>query len=103
MGFLENLLRGMAGGHHGKHSGSGHSDGYGREHHDWGNNYRGPTVPTQDIEETKACPKCAATSKVQARFCAQCGTAFPVNRCSTCNADVVPGMKFCPACGKNIG
>ena len=34
------------------------------------------------------------------RYCAQCGTALVPSNCVDCNANLAPGTKFCPNCGK---
>lgn len=104
MGFLENLLRGMAGGHHGKHGSTGYTDGHGRKQHDWGDNSPIPSDPQSgpNTAVSKACARCGAQNGLDARFCSQCGEGFVPGRCSACKAEIVPGMHYCSGCGKAL-
>lgn len=53
--------------------------------------------------QTKACPNCNAMAPATAKFCANCGNAFPEeNKCPHCNAPVAAGAKFCANCGKSL-
>jgi hypothetical protein len=56
------------------------------------------------------CPKCGLENRPDARFCKQCGQAFPAqvvspppgNICPACGATAKPGARFCPRCGKPL-
>lgn len=104
MGFFEKLLRGMAGGHHGKHYGGGYSDGTARNHHGWGNNFPANPIPQTGVGMgvTKACAQCGVQVPSDARFCSQCGESLGPGRCTGCNSELIAGMKFCPECGKAL-
>lgn len=44
------------------------------------------------------CPRCQHANREDARFCLQCGAAFPVV-CPQCAADLPAGSRFCDRCG----
>jgi hypothetical protein len=47
------------------------------------------------------CPNCGA--QAQGKFCGECGTALDAGRCTSCNAKLTPGARFCTQCGKRTG
>lgn len=54
---------------------------------------------------TKACPKCGAMNRQNAKFCFECGSKLPTkteNFCQECGAKVSASAKFCPECGTKI-
>ena len=60
----------------------------------------GSVMNTSDTN-TKACPNCNAQAPITAKFCATCGTPFPVAAtCPNCSSPVDAGAKFCSNCGQ---
>ncbi len=58
------------------------------------------TTPT-----TKACPKCGAMNKQNAKFCFECGEKLPAKVekfCPECGTKVSEKAKFCPECGTKL-
>ncbi|MGG1551003.1 SPFH domain-containing protein [Paenibacillus ferrarius] len=60
-------------------------------------------------DETRACPKCQAANKADARFCYSCGSSFqsgaPIAEkvtCDNCGKPVDPNSKFCSHCGDAV-
>ncbi|MDD8013481.1 MAG: SPFH domain-containing protein [Acidobacteriota bacterium] len=50
---------------------------------------------------TKVCPSCKNEAPATAKFCPECGVAFPKGTfCSNCGAALKKKDKFCPACGQ---
>ena len=47
------------------------------------------------------CPNCGA--QAQGKFCGECGTALDAGRCTSCNAKLTPGARFCTQCGTRTG
>ena len=45
------------------------------------------------------CPQCQHENREGARFCSECGAAFPI-RCAACGAVAPPGSKYCDCCGE---
>jgi class 3 adenylate cyclase/tetratricopeptide (TPR) repeat protein len=45
------------------------------------------------------CPQCQHENRDGARFCSECGAAFPI-RCAACGAVAPPGSKYCDCCGE---
>lgn len=46
------------------------------------------------------CPRCGASNRAQAHYCAACGEALEVARpCPACGATIKPDARFCGACG----
>lgn len=65
--------------------------------------------PTSLEPQSKACPRCGAQQRPQARFCTSCGYSFqaqPAERrplfCTYCGAGLRETSKFCPRCGRKI-
>ena len=53
--------------------------------------------------KTKKCPACQKDAPLAAKFCPECGAAFPKKTfCSNCGAALKKGAKFCPDCGQKI-
>jgi membrane protease subunit (stomatin/prohibitin family) len=53
--------------------------------------------------KTKKCPACQKDAPFAAKFCPECGAAFPQKTfCSNCGAALKKGAKFCPDCGQKI-
>src|SRR6266481_5223324 len=48
--------------------------------------------------ETMRCPSCNAENQPSAKFCVECGTAFPTP-CVKCGFKNPPAAKFCQECG----
>ena len=46
------------------------------------------------------CPVCKAES--EGRFCPECGSPLADGRCRACQAELVPGARFCTACGEAV-
>ncbi|MBV8357759.1 MAG: AAA family ATPase, partial [Deltaproteobacteria bacterium] len=44
------------------------------------------------------CPSCNSDNQATAKFCIECGTAFPIP-CAKCGFKNPPGAKFCQECG----
>ena len=100
MGFLERLLSGHGGGHHGKgmrrgHGGGHHGNGYG----DSGNGYGNPPAPPQSYAR-HPCPTCGVVGVNGARFCQQCGSSLVPTPCTQCGTALAQDAKFCGRCGK---
>lgn len=93
MGFLDKLLQGMGGGHHG----GGRGDHRGGRH-----GYPSPTGQAYVAPSGGGltCTSCAAVNPPGARFCAQCGKSFVPGTCSNCGSGWVAEAKFCANCGK---
>ena len=97
MGFFEKLLRGVAGSYGGDHHGRDRNSG----HHGWGNSYpSNSALPTNSTTGGRPCPKCGSATNLGGRYCTQCGAALVPGNCVDCNANLAPGTKFCPNCGK---
>jgi len=47
------------------------------------------------------CPNCNADNQSAAKFCIECGTAFPIP-CAKCGFKNPPSAKFCQECGSSI-
>jgi ribosomal protein L40E len=47
------------------------------------------------------CPSCNAENQPTAKFCIECGTAFPIP-CSKCGFRNPPSAKFCQECGTSL-
>ena len=63
------------------------------------------TEKTQTQSTTKACPKCGAMNKQNAKFCFECGEKLPAKTetfCPECGTKVSDKTKFCPECGTKI-
>ncbi len=96
MGFFEKILRGVAGSHGGGHHGRDSSG-----HHGWGNSYPSNSAPPPIALPVAPHARSAAQRPtLGGRYCAQCGTALVPSNCVDCNANLSPGTKFCPNCGK---
>ncbi len=53
--------------------------------------------------KTKKCPACKLNAPLSAKFCPECGAAFPKGAfCSNCGAALKKGAKFCPDCGQKV-
>lgn len=67
-----------------------------------------PTPPTPPVppkppvkDEVRSCSKCAALLLPGARFCTACGTPIPEKKvCSACGSPLIPPGVFCTVCGK---
>jgi hypothetical protein len=47
------------------------------------------------------CPNCGA--QAQGKFCGECGTPLEAARCTSCNAKLTPGARYCTQCGTRTG
>src|SRR5262249_50509656 len=47
------------------------------------------------------CSKCGTQSLPGKRFCAECGSPFPI-RCPKCGAETPANAKFCADCGTSL-
>ena len=49
------------------------------------------------------CPACGARPESDAIFCSSCGRSLTIGGCGGCGAPLVPGSRFCEACGVAVG
>lgn len=58
----------------------------------------------EELEDVLRCPSCDSELPQGAiRYCPYCGTAIVDATCEGCGADLEPGWRFCPACGRPRG
>ncbi len=63
---------------------------------------QGAAVP-DETGKTKKCPACQKDAPLAAKFCPECGAAFPKKTfCSNCGSALKKAAKFCPDCGQKI-
>jgi hypothetical protein len=48
------------------------------------------------------CPNCGPRPESDALFCSGCGRSLTVGGCAGCGAPLVPGSRFCEACGAAV-
>jgi len=49
------------------------------------------------------CPSCGPRPEGDAIFCSSCGRSLAVGGCAECGAPLLPGSRFCEACGVAVG
>jgi hypothetical protein len=49
------------------------------------------------------CPACGPRPEGDAIFCSSCGRSLTIGGCAGCGAPLVPGSRFCDACGVAVG
>lgn len=54
------------------------------------------------VVDSEKCPACGMPGG-GGRFCNHCGASLEGPKCPSCGAEVVPGVRFCGECGKDLG
>ncbi len=60
---------------------------------------------SKPADATKACPKCGAMNRQNAKFCYECGEKLPSKKekfCPECGTKATGSAKFCAECGTKI-
>jgi hypothetical protein len=64
---------------------------------------RSASATTPSDTSIPACPTCGPRPEADAVFCSNCGHRLPTSlACGRCGAALVPGSRFCEACGRPV-